>query len=359
MGAVLAIGTIAASAAVLGALGGVGILALDCVTTDGRVCPFDKNPSPNNPENLPALGPVMVYITNGHKEWPKSHGYQKAPMVIFDMEAEPKVEDHKRILYRHYPVEVPNGQLVFEFGRIPTRIQIQPNVTEPLCIAAISVVDSLSRYITLSGNYAAHCGTGWGGSVNKVMGDKDPQCMWMSLYETDGITVHGFVIDTRAESDDKKTVHDPDKYPDALSQLCQPPFINDQKVYYKRDNSTNLEDEIGFQVLDDFPSAATIPHIPLGDRLIKSNLTYNSAVNMCMDQASIGPHFVSHHEKMYCDMTAKRLYPLCEVDTVETCFDDDQDALVERGGAAEFSAASVGSVKATTVKTFEKVDVWE
>ncbi|KAI1617169.1 hypothetical protein EDD36DRAFT_416041 [Exophiala viscosa] len=358
MGIVLAIGTMAASAGIIAGTMSAGLLALDCKGKPEWRCP---EPSPDDPENIPRLGPVAIYITNGHKEWPKLDMYEKAPIVVNDNEKKPRFETKdgreqldKPILYRHYPAVAPNGQLVrLRRGRFG---ELHHCLRQLRCYA-------LGNYITVSGNYAAHCGAGWGMSKNKVLGDKDPQCMWIDKYQTNGITVKGFTFDLVAEEKNTKKTHkDPDKYPNALSELCQPPFLQDQRIQHKRDGSTDAEDERLFEYYPgEFTSITAEPasKIDFGTRLIKSNLTYNSAVNMCQDQASKGPHFVSHHEKMYCDMTAKRLYSLCEADTTGTCFDDDQDALVERGGAAEFSVASVGAIKAATVKTFEKVSVWE
>jgi hypothetical protein len=49
--------------------------------------------------------------------------------------------------------------------------------------------------------------------------------------------------------------------------------------------------------------------------LVISSLPRSSAEDLCAHRNSMGPDFVSLREKAFCDMSAKELYPLCDVST--------------------------------------------
>jgi hypothetical protein len=55
-------------------------------------------------------------------------------------------------------------------------------------------------------------------------------------------------------------------------------------------------------------------------RLVVTALPFHSAVELCDDVYSLGPDIVSMVENMYCDMSEKRLWPVCAGDTTSYCF---------------------------------------
>jgi hypothetical protein len=57
------------------------------------------------------------------------------------------------------------------------------------------------------------------------------------------------------------------------------------------------------------------------DRLIITSLSYHSAVELCDSPYSLGPDMVSTLEDMFCDMSEKRLWPVCNYATASYCFD--------------------------------------
>lgn len=61
--------------------------------------------------------------------------------------------------------------------------------------------------------------------------------------------------------------------------------------------------------------------------VVKSNNTQHSAQATCNDQANHGPDFVSLREKLFCDMTSRRTYPVCEKGFMGQCFDLELDTL--------------------------------
>ncbi|KAH7079653.1 hypothetical protein FB567DRAFT_533065 [Paraphoma chrysanthemicola] len=56
-------------------------------------------------------------------------------------------------------------------------------------------------------------------------------------------------------------------------------------------------------------------------RLVKSRHVDQSAVQVCTNPGSIGPDFFSEHEQMFCDMTERKLYPVCKSGGDMECFD--------------------------------------
>lgn len=366
MGAAVVLPVVASALLAGGIAAGVitGLSELDCATIDSVECPRHKDPpSAYDPENLPVLGATTVYIWNGHKEWPKVRPEfnERSPIILYDNLHYVKKEDGLDVYKfdNHVPYDTTSNALVYRFDKAPKYFYVTNNVSEPLCLAGVTVVDHLGNFMHISGNYAGQCGAGFFSSYNKNMGDQPPYCMWIDRHQSNGILVRGFRFDLVAEdtSEPPKVVPDPDVYPDKMSDLCKPPFLGSQKILTKREDEGEEDVDNFGTVLNRLPGPPG-PSIDFDTRLIKSNLTSSSAVGMCEDENSKGPHLVSHTEKMYCDMTNKRLYPFCEASMMGTCFDDDQDSLVERGGSARVGTRNVKDAT-VPVKAFENVVVWE
>jgi hypothetical protein len=65
--------------------------------------------------------------------------------------------------------------------------------------------------------------------------------------------------------------------------------------------------------------------------LIGSNHTTHSAKTLCDDSNSWGPDFVSFEEGVFCDMTTKKTWPLCDDATARHCYDWSSHSLVGGG----------------------------
>ncbi|KAL8797104.1 MAG: hypothetical protein Q9195_000571 [Heterodermia aff. obscurata] len=59
-------------------------------------------------------------------------------------------------------------------------------------------------------------------------------------------------------------------------------------------------------------------------QLVVSDIQAHSAKDLCDHSRSRGPDFVSRVENIYCDMTAKRSYPLCKDKQTKDCFSLDK-----------------------------------
>ena len=78
------------------------------------------------------------------------------------------------------------------------------------------------------------------------------------------------------------------------------------------------------------------------DRLVKSANVVRSATQLCEAGKSVGPDFVSLHEKKFCDMKTKTLYDFCEAaEDHGECWDNENNVLTN--GTAGVSAFGGGS----------------
>jgi hypothetical protein len=64
----------------------------------------------------------------------------------------------------------------------------------------------------------------------------------------------------------------------------------------------------------------------MSDRLTVSHETTHSAKELCDDDNSLGPDFVSIEEGLFCDMETAKLWPLCTATQTSECFDLDSQA---------------------------------
>lgn len=55
--------------------------------------------------------------------------------------------------------------------------------------------------------------------------------------------------------------------------------------------------------------------------LTKSRDLSHSATELCTNMGSTGPNLYSYHEKRFCDLQKRKLYPVCEIQGQTECFD--------------------------------------
>lgn len=100
---------------------------------------------------------------------------------------------------------------------------------------------------------------------------------------------------------------------------------------------------------------ATTPFMP--GQLIVSNITDHSAADLCNSDTSQGPDFVSTVESLFCDMTAKQLYPLCSDTQTDSCFDLTTNSLVPAASVQTTEQIVTGS-QTTTTTSYNSVVQW-
>ena len=58
--------------------------------------------------------------------------------------------------------------------------------------------------------------------------------------------------------------------------------------------------------------------VPLKESIVGSHDEMHSANDLCTDPMAWGPNFVSFHERMFCDMRQKEVWPLCDEGITKT-----------------------------------------
>jgi hypothetical protein len=89
--------------------------------------------------------------------------------------------------------------------------------------------------------------------------------------------------------------------------------------------------------------------------LIKSSHKSHSAKELCESSTSMGPDFVSIEEGFFCDMDAKKAWPLCNAEITNGCFDVQKNQMV--GGKIN-SRRDDKTGERIVRKRYERVDEW-
>ena len=82
------------------------------------------------------------------------------------------------------------------------------------------------------------------------------------------------------------------------------------------------------------------------DRLIISRFSQHSAIELCESLYSLGPDMVSVQEGMFCDMSEKRLWPVCASSDASYCFDMESETVRGSGGGGEDGTAASNGTQA-------------
>lgn len=70
--------------------------------------------------------------------------------------------------------------------------------------------------------------------------------------------------------------------------------------------------------------------VSLRESIVGSHDEMHSASELCKDPMAWGPDFVSFHERVFCDMRKKEVWPLCDMEITNNCFDWDTRILVQK-----------------------------
>ncbi|KAF2444021.1 hypothetical protein P171DRAFT_494147 [Karstenula rhodostoma CBS 690.94] len=71
------------------------------------------------------------------------------------------------------------------------------------------------------------------------------------------------------------------------------------------------------------------PEVSFKARIIASHHAEHSSRELCTSTTSYGPDFVSFDERMFCDMTQKQLWPLCNEKVTKKCYDWHSHTIVD------------------------------
>lgn len=251
-----------------------------------------------------------------------------------------------------------------------------------LCVAAVAVTSPTGSQMGWFGDVGMKCGDPWYPS-NLVISGSDPAakpaCVWI---DQDGSNNHPYTgISMQLSSFTDVGDGLAQQYNDDIDTLCKslPRFSMWQTrsvhmtvpVFYQNELEFNEDgsDKNISLVLDPrmMQSETTAPNDPTGTKLgvadgasalqvapitqltpskvrrkrssqtlpnhlVISNITTHSAREVCQSETSVGPDFVSLHEGLFCDMTDKSLWSLCdERARHDFCFDLDGKVLRMQG----------------------------
>ncbi|KAF2688910.1 hypothetical protein K458DRAFT_414590 [Lentithecium fluviatile CBS 122367] len=237
---------------------------------------------------------------------------------------------------------------------------------DAICVAGISVTWPDGLEFAWYGDVGEFCGAPWYHSTT-ILSSKDlykPKCVWIDGDATNGIKTQGIGIHIpsfvataeRAQSmtDDKDlwcNVAPRIKFYDSLAREqalpvfkpyaefeqstlvdVDPAKIKDSANWFtpewaldkkgRKDNEkrTNFDAEVSVN--------GTRKQLNFQGQLIKSGSPQHSAKVLCESDTSLGPDFVSEEEGIFCDMDAKRAWPLCTKHITNNCFDNDKNQMV-------------------------------
>jgi hypothetical protein len=223
-----------------------------------------------------------------------------------------------------------------------TQVYITNAGTAPICLSKIVISLDNREPVEISGQLGKLCQAGTYNSevVFDNVFDSRGTCVWIDRHGSNGIKIPGLSFDLTSTADETTTKIQ------SLEDICKPPFIRETPVGKM---STKRESN---------------PDHDFDQRLVKSNSFTSSAVTLCEDWFSLGPHFVSSIEGLFCDMNTRELLPVCDQNTQGQCFNDDLDEVVERTatiGDGE-DGADPRNVKrdepVKIIRSFKHVDIW-
>lgn len=84
-------------------------------------------------------------------------------------------------------------------------------------------------------------------------------------------------------------------------------------------------------------------------RLVKSKASSHLASDLCSSPSSVGPSFVSYHERKFCHMADKKLYSFCPSIKSGDCWDDERHEIVSKAAGGHVKRAANPAVAFTEI----------
>ncbi|KAG6026178.1 hypothetical protein E4U19_002749 [Claviceps sp. Clav32 group G5] len=231
---------------------------------------------------------------------------------------------------------------------------------DAICLAYATVTFPEGAKYAWTGNWAKHCGAPWYYSdiyVQNNMGADKVLCAWMDGngdQPITGIQVHWPDYDAGFRGNG----NNPDFYchhPSALTfhRDHDPWRVHvrpSKRNMFASDPSTETKRVAGAPK-DDAKKSTEGKHteglterMARDTRLIKSKATSHLATELCASPDSVGPSFVSYHERKFCHMAPKHIYSFCEDVKQGDCWDDAKHEIVHKSEDGPVKRAAVPAV---------------
>lgn len=280
-------------------------------------------------------------------------------------------------------------------GKEPTEyLSINEWGDDALCIAYIALTQPDGTKKAWYGDIAKTCGADWYHSLLKT-GDDDyqPSCIWIDRNRSNGLRYRGLGLHIndfaatpeRAEQyylnhelmcnaaprfrmykdinfDDSIPYFNPplDYVPNNMTD-ADPAAVMDKSRWALPAEGPNINKE----VIDQDPSKMKLRRrnsVPRssdgtsgGDTVIISTSSFHSAKELCESETSWGYDFVSSTENLFCDMSEKKLWPVCTEKVTSACFDPNTSTMRPGKG---LRGRDVVSGQVPPKKTYTKTVQW-
>ena len=127
------------------------------------------------------------------------------------------------------------------------------------------------------------------------------------------------------------------------------------KMMLRRDQNQALEQVHSKTNGTIIPSALTAIARLFDSKLIVSHSNSHSAKELCESPSSKGPDFVSVKEQSYCDMSQRKIWPLCDAKKTSNCFDQ----ATYQFKSLAVKGRDVNAQSAPPQKSYTKVETWQ
>lgn len=232
----------------------------------------------------------------------------------------------------------------------PVYIELEQVADDGICLAYITHTWPDGNKYGWIGEWGAFCGSDWYESnvIVDSHGTKT-KCIWLDRDHSDGQGFLGLHVYMPAFSKDWS--NGGSKHP-AL-WYCQRSAV--MMAYDDVNDSRPRKFEEDRSLAEEYASNAPNGTKTTGKRQVRKRSTEmaselvvsqhdgHSAVGLCSSDTSFGPDFLSIHEGSFCDMGTKTLWPLCDAETVDKCFDVETKVL-KNGSEAEDRSGGYGKV---------------
>ncbi|KAH7402344.1 hypothetical protein DE146DRAFT_754927 [Phaeosphaeria sp. MPI-PUGE-AT-0046c] len=226
---------------------------------------------------------------------------------------------------------------------------------DPVCVSYIGQTWSDGTRLAWVGDIGKYCRKPWYYSdlyVSMPNGTLyKPRCMWIGQ----GVAYNpGTTDQTAANIIPAIQIHTPNfgrqtesggiSVPANPSTLCGPPYMTffTESRFDPTSSAGSRTRAIAFLAAMDLfgvVAGAVAKHVPkfvdqpqvkeaFGGRLVSSYHGKHTAKEICVNEFSLGPDFVSFSDNTFCDMETKTAWPLCDAEHSKGCFDWETKTLV-------------------------------
>ncbi|KAG5956533.1 hypothetical protein E4U58_006546 [Claviceps cyperi] len=231
---------------------------------------------------------------------------------------------------------------------------------DAICLAYVTVTFPEGSKYAWTGNWAKYCGAPWFYSDIFVPNNKGADkvlCSWMDGngdQPITGIQVHWPDYDAGFKGNGNNAAYychhpsaltfhrDHDPWRVHVRSAKRNMFASDPSLDTKRFADAPRDD--AKKSTEGKHSDGLTERMARDTRLIKSKATSHLATELCESPTSVGPSFVSYHERKFCHMAPKHIYSFCEDVKKGDCWDDAKHEIVHKSEDGPIKRAAVPAV---------------